>query len=38
MSKYMDAQEKIGVVMQKANEQQAAQAQQMMEMQKSQGK
>eukprot|EP00555_Chaetoceros_dichaeta_P010270 CAMPEP_0198271522 /NCGR_PEP_ID=MMETSP1447-20131203/49543_1 /TAXON_ID=420782 /ORGANISM="Chaetoceros dichaeta, Strain CCMP1751" /LENGTH=101 /DNA_ID=CAMNT_0043964153 /DNA_START=108 /DNA_END=413 /DNA_ORIENTATION=+ len=38
VSKYMDAQEKIGLVMQKANEQQAAQAQQMMEMQKSQGK
>ena len=37
VSKYMDAQEKIGQVMQKANEQQAAQAQQIMDMQKAQG-
>ena len=33
VGKYLEAQEKIGIVLQKANEAQAAQQQQMMEMQ-----
>lgn len=34
VAKYLEAQEKVGVILQKANEAQAAQQQQMMEMQK----
>mmetsp|Transcript_6943 Transcript_6943/g.9967 ORF Transcript_6943/g.9967 Transcript_6943/m.9967 type:complete len:103 (+) Transcript_6943:101-409(+) len=37
VSKYMEAQEKVGVVMQKANEKQAQQMQAMQQMQKSIG-
>jgi import inner membrane translocase subunit TIM10 len=37
VAKYMDAQEKVGVVLQRANEKQAAQMQQMQQMQQSMG-
>jgi len=37
VAKYMDAQEKVGVVLQRANEKQAAQMQQMQNMQSSVG-
>ena len=37
VAKYLEAQEKVGVVLHKANEQQMAQQQNMMEMQKSMG-
>mmetsp|Transcript_30158 Transcript_30158/g.39468 ORF Transcript_30158/g.39468 Transcript_30158/m.39468 type:complete len:104 (+) Transcript_30158:128-439(+) len=37
VGKYLEAQEKIGVVLQKANEEQAAQQQSMMEMQNAMG-
>ncbi len=37
VAKYMDAQEKVGVVLQRANEKQAAQMQQMQNMQQAMG-